>query len=134
MLLALLPLTLLTLPSCKSPEELGFDAGAKYISIFVAVGADTMGMPCPERLAMATEFYDKGKAGRAELEPKVKDAREKDGFKKGLDRITEVRPRVFSTFARECPAEAQEFAEMMKKAESELGIVGMLPELEATAP
>lgn len=117
-------------PGCKSAEDIGFDAGAKYISIFAAVGADTKTMPCNERIDLAKEFLDKGKEGRAELVSDVKGAKGDDGFDKGLERITEVRPKVFEAFAKDCPAEAPTLVEIMKTAETELGLEGKLPPLE----
>lgn len=126
-----LPLVLLSvIAGCKSPEDIGFDAGAKYVSIFAAVGADTKTMPCNERIALAQEFLDKGKAGRAEIVGDVKGAKDEDGFDAGLGRITEIRPRVFEAFAKDCPAEAPTLVEIMKTAETELGLEGKLPPLQ----
>ncbi|MEX1364786.1 MAG: hypothetical protein AB1Z98_16790 [Nannocystaceae bacterium] len=124
-------LALLTLPGCRSPEDVGFEAGAKYIAIFVAIGADTMTMPCPERLAMAHEFADQGKANRIDLASDVGDAREEEGFDAGLKRIAgDTRTNVFGTFAKACPTEAPEIVELMTGVETELGITGKLPPLE----
>lgn len=124
-------LALLALGGCKSPEDIGFEAGAKYMSIFAAVGADTMTMACPERLALAREFAEKGKPNRTALASDVGDARDETGFDDGLKRITsDIRPKVFASFAKACPAEAPELVDLMKAAESDLGITGTLPPLE----
>jgi len=128
-------LPLLTSAGCKSPEDVGFEAGAKYISIYAAVGADTTTMSCPERLALAQEFKVKGKADRMDLKSKVEGTRDDESFDRGMQKMTgDIRTKVYEAFARDCPEQAPAFAEMMEETERELGIAGKLPPLVADAP
>ena len=56
----------LALSGCKSPEDIGERAGVIYIAPFGSVGADTVTMPCSERIELAKELFGKNEEKRAE--------------------------------------------------------------------
>ena len=123
---------LLALPACKSPADVGERAGVIYIAPFASVGADTVSMPCPERLALAEEFVGKTAEKRADLGSDVEGARDGEGFDTALKKVVEpTRTKVFEAFAKACPAEAPKLAALMESAEDELGIRGKLDPLSA---
>ncbi len=113
---------------CQSPEDVGFEAGAKYLAPMAAIGADTVTMPCPERLALYEEFIGKENE-RAKLKSSVEGALEKDGFDAGLKRMAEMSVGVFEAFERQCPDETPKAKELAAGVAKELGVEAKVPPL-----
>ncbi len=123
-------LVLVQAGGCMSPEDIGFEAGAKYVAPMAAIGADTKTTECSERLAMYEEFIGMENE-RADLKPKVEGALDKDGFDSGLKRMAPISVGVFKAFERDCPAEAPKAKELAAGVAKELGIEGKVPSLDA---
>jgi hypothetical protein len=113
-----------------SPEDIGFEAGAKYVAPMAAIGADTKTTECSERLSMFEDFIGMENE-RAALKPKVEGALEKDGFDAGLNRMAEISVGVFEAFERDCPAETPKARALAAGVAKELGIEGKVPSLDA---
>ncbi|MGH1345910.1 MAG: hypothetical protein ACRBN8_30380 [Nannocystales bacterium] len=93
-----------------------------------AIGADTVTMPCPERLALYEEFIGKENE-RAKLKSSVEGALEKDGFDAGLKRMAEMSVGVFEAFERQCPDETPKAKELAAGVAKELGVEAKVPPL-----
>jgi len=105
---------LVQVAGCKSPEDVGFDAAAQFTAPMAAIGADTVSMPCDERLALYEEFINQAESveHRNDVASKVEGAIEKDGFDTGFDRMADISKKVFEAFERDCPAETPKAREL----------------------
>ena len=114
---------------CKSPEDIGFEAAAKFTAPMAAIGADTATSPCDERLTMFEEFVadEEFRKGRVELAKKVPDAMEKDGFGDGFGRLSDVSEKIFIAFERDCPAQTPKARELAQGLAKELHIESKVP-------
>ncbi len=117
---------------CKSPNDIGFDAGAQYVAPMAAIGADTKTMDCDERLAFYQELIDK-ENDRAGLRPAIEGARDEESFDEGLKRLADISVGVFEAFEQDCPAEAPKARALAAGVAKELGIENEVPPLDGPA-